>query len=67
MQIHILEEIGPELVAIDSAVRRRELEIRRAQSVEPVGRLYTFAGWTLDETTRDLMSPDWAAGRPDVV
>src|SRR5580704_10940967 len=57
MQIHILEEIRPEVAAIDGAVRRRELEIRRAQPVEPIDRLYTFAGWTLDETTRDLMSP----------
>lgn len=57
MQIHILEEIRPELAAIDGAPRRRELEIRRAQPVEPIDRLYTFAGWTLDETTRDLMSP----------
>jgi two-component system, OmpR family, response regulator len=57
MQIHILEEIRPELAAIDGAVRRRELEIRRPQPVEPIDRLYTFAGWTLDETTRDLMSP----------
>jgi two-component system phosphate regulon response regulator OmpR len=57
MQIHILEEIRPELAAIDGSVRRRELEIRRAQPVEPIDRLYTFAGWTLDETTRDLMSP----------
>ncbi|HEY6521874.1 MAG TPA: winged helix-turn-helix domain-containing protein [Roseiarcus sp.] len=57
MQIHILEEVGPELVAIDNAVRRRELETRRPQSVEPVGRPYMFAGWTLDETTRDLLNP----------
>ena len=57
MQIHILEEIGPELAAIDSGVRRREPEIRRAQPVEPIERLYTFAGWSLDETTRDLVSP----------
>ena len=57
MQIQILEEIRPELAAIDSAVRRRELEIRRAQSGEPIERLYTFAGWTLDETTRELTSP----------
>jgi hypothetical protein len=57
MQIHILEEIRPELAAIDGAPRRRELEIRRAQSVEPIDRPYTFAGWTLDGTTRDLMSP----------
>ena len=41
MQIHILEEIRPESAAVDSAVRRRELEIRRAQSVAPIERLYT--------------------------
>jgi two-component system, OmpR family, response regulator len=64
MQIHILEEVGPELAAIDGAVRRHEPEIRRAQSVEPIERLYTFAGWTLDETTRELMSP--AAQRVDL-
>ena len=57
MQIHILEEAGQELAAIDNAVRRRELEIRRAQAVKPIERLYMFAGWTLDETTRDLISP----------
>jgi two-component system OmpR family response regulator len=57
MQIHILEDVGPELVAIDNAVRRRGLEIGRAQSVEPIERLYIFAGWTLDETTRELLGP----------
>jgi DNA-binding response OmpR family regulator len=57
MQIHILEDVGPELVAIDNAVRRRGLEIGRAQSVEPIERLYMFAGWTLDETTRELLGP----------
>ena len=57
MQIHILEEVGQELAAIDSAVRRRELEIRRAQAVKPIERLYMFAGWTLDETVRDLIGP----------
>jgi two-component system, OmpR family, response regulator len=57
MQIHILEEVGPELTAINSAVRRRELEIRRGQSVAPTEGLYMFAGWTLDETTRDLLGP----------
>jgi two-component system OmpR family response regulator len=57
MQIHILEDVGPELVAIDNAVRRRGGEIGRAQSVEPIERLYMFAGWTLDETTRDLLGP----------
>ena len=48
---------GQELAAIDNAVRRRELEIRRAQAVKPIERLYMFAGWTLDETTRDLIGP----------
>ena len=58
MQIHILEEAGQELAAIDKSVRLRELEIRRAQPVDPSGRLNMFAGWSLDETTRDLTSPD---------
>jgi hypothetical protein len=57
MQIHILEEAGQGLAAIDKSVRRREIEIRRAQTVEPIERLHLFAGWGLDETTRDLMSP----------
>ena len=58
MQIHILEEIKPELAAIeDAVVRRRELEIHTAQAVEPIERLYVFAGWALDETTRDLIGP----------
>ncbi len=58
MQIHILEEIKPELAAIENAVvRRRELEIHSAQAVEPIERLYVFAGWALDETTRDLIGP----------
>ena len=60
MQIYILEEAGPELAAIDNTLRRRELEIRRAQSVQPIERLYMFMGWTLDETARDLIDP---AGR----
>ena len=57
MQIHILEDAGQELAAIDEAVRRREAAIRRAQAVKPIERLYMFAGWMLDETTRDLISP----------
>jgi hypothetical protein len=57
MQIHILEEAGQELAAIDNTVRRRELEIRRTQAVKPIERLYTFAGWTLDETVRDSLVP----------
>jgi DNA-binding response OmpR family regulator len=57
MQIHILEEAGQGLAAIDKSVRRRDLDIRRAQPVEPIERLHLFAGWSLDETTRDLTSP----------
>ena len=57
MQIHILEDVGPEPAAIDNAVRLRGLEVGRARSVEPIERLYMFAGWTLDETTRDLLGP----------
>ena len=57
MQIHILEDAGQELAAIDQAVRRREAAIRRARAIKPVDRLSMFAGWTLDETTRDLISP----------
>ncbi len=60
MQIHILEEAGQAVAAIDKSVRSRELEIRRAQPVEPIERLHLFAGWSLDDTTRDLTSP---AGR----
>jgi DNA-binding response OmpR family regulator len=57
MQIRIHEEAGQGLAAIDKSVRRRELEIPRAQPTEPIDRLNMFAGWTLDETTRDLISP----------
>ena len=55
MQIRILEEAGQELAAIDNVVPRRELEIRRAEVVKPIERFYLFAGWTLDETVRDLI------------
>ena len=57
MQIHILEDAGQELAAIDSAIGRREVAIRRAQAVKPIERLCMFAGWTLDETVRDLIGP----------
>jgi two-component system, OmpR family, response regulator len=57
MQIHILEEAGQELAAIDNAAGRRELEVRRAQAVRQIERLHMFAGWSLDETVRDLIGP----------
>jgi DNA-binding winged helix-turn-helix (wHTH) protein len=40
-------------------VRRRDVE-RRTRVAKPVERLYLFAGWTHEETARDLFSP---AGR----
>jgi DNA-binding response OmpR family regulator len=60
MRILILGDGGEDAAAIESAIREREVVIRRANTVEPVERFYLFAGWTLEETTRDLVSP---AGR----
>jgi DNA-binding response OmpR family regulator len=57
MQIHILDDAGQGLAAIDKPGRRRELEIPRAQPIDPIERFYMFAGWSLDETTRDLTGP----------
>ena len=57
MRILILGDGGEDAAAIESAIRAREVVIRRANTVEPVERIYLFAGWTLDETARDLVSP----------
>ena len=57
MRILILGYAGEELAGIESAIREREAEIRRADAVEPVERVYVFAGWTLEETARNLVSP----------
>jgi two-component system, OmpR family, response regulator len=57
MRILILGDAGEELAGIESAIREREVEIRRADAVEPAERLYAFAGWTLEETARNLVSP----------
>jgi two-component system, OmpR family, response regulator len=57
MQIHILEEAGQERAAIDNASWRREAQIRRAEAIRPIEPVYMFAGWSLDETARDLISP----------
>ena len=57
MQMHILEDAGQELAAIDNAIRRRDADTRRAQAVRPIERLYMFAGWSLDEAARDLIGP----------
>jgi two-component system, OmpR family, response regulator len=60
MRIFNLDEAGQESAASEDAVRERDIEVRRADAVKPVERLYLFAGWTLEETARDLFSP---AGR----
>ena len=60
MRILILDDASEDLAAIENAIRGHEIEIRRADAVEPIERLYVFAGWTLEETARDLVSP---AGR----
>jgi two-component system, OmpR family, response regulator len=57
MQIHMIEEAGVDLAAIDSLVRRPEQETPGASFNDSSERLYLFAGWTLDETTRDLIGP----------
>jgi two-component system, OmpR family, response regulator len=60
MRILILDDADRESSMIENAVREREAEIRRADAMRPIERLYLFAGWTLEETARDLVSP---AGR----
>jgi two-component system, OmpR family, response regulator len=60
MRIFNLDEAGQESAASEDAVRERDVEVRRADAVKPVERLYLFAGWRLEETARDLFNP---AGR----
>ncbi len=57
MRILILGGDGEELAAIDTAIWAREGEVRRAYEFELVDKQYAFAGWTLDEAARDLVSP----------
>jgi len=57
MRILILDKADQDGAAIKSAVRERDVEIRRADAVKPLERLYLFAGWTLEQTSRDLFSP----------
>jgi DNA-binding response OmpR family regulator len=64
MRILILDDAREDLAAITNAIRDHEVEIRRADPVEPAERLYVFAGWTLEETARYLVSP--AARRVDL-
>jgi len=58
MRILTLDDAGQESAVLENAFRERDFDIRRA--VEPVEQVYVFAGWTLEETARDLFSP---AGR----
>jgi len=60
LRILILGDGREDAAAIESAIREREVVIRRAYTVEPFEQFYLFAGWTLEETTRNLISP---AGR----
>jgi two-component system, OmpR family, response regulator len=60
MRILILNDAGRDRALIEDAVRARDVEIRRADALKPIERFYLFAGWTLEETARDLFSP---AGR----
>jgi DNA-binding response OmpR family regulator len=72
MRILLLDDDNQDLAAIESALRLGEIEIRSTgaaglPNVAPVrGALdwptaaegfYAFAGWTLDATARDLVSP----------
>src|SRR6516165_1951878 len=57
MRILILGDGGEDAAAIESAIRQREVVIRRANTVEPFEQFYLFAGWTLEETARNLVSP----------
>lgn len=60
MRILIVDDAGQDRAATENAVQERDVETRRADDVLPIERLYLFAGWTLEETARDLVSP---AGR----
>src|SRR5271154_672498 len=60
MRILVLDDADHQGTVVENAVRGRDGEIRRAHAVVPIERLYLFAGWTLEETARDLVSP---AGR----
>jgi two-component system OmpR family response regulator len=57
MGILILDEVDKQRTAAESAFRERNAEIGRPDSVVPIERLYFFAGWRLEETARDLVSP----------
>jgi DNA-binding response OmpR family regulator len=72
VRILILDDDNQGLAAIETALRRGGIEIHNAgaaavanaspgrESLDlpaPAERLYVFAGWTLDATARDVVSP----------
>lgn len=72
MRILILDDDNQDLAAFESALRLGEIEIQSAgdmttsraaskrwslASPAPADHVYAFAGWTLDATARDLVSP----------
>jgi two-component system, OmpR family, response regulator len=60
MRILILDGADPERPVAENTIPGRDAEIGRADTVMPIERLYLFAGWRLEETARDLVTP---AGR----
>jgi two-component system, OmpR family, response regulator len=60
MRILILDDADQEVAVMENPIRERGSKIRRAGALEPIEQFYLFAGWTLEETARDLISP---AGR----
>jgi hypothetical protein len=57
MRILIVDDAGQDRAATENAFQERDVETRRADDVLPIERLYLFAGWTLEETARDLVIP----------
>jgi two-component system OmpR family response regulator len=57
MGILILNDVDKQRTAAESAFREPNAEIGRPDFVVPIERLYFFAGWRLEETARDLVSP----------
>ncbi len=60
MRILILDESDQEPALVENVIRERDAKIQREDALRPIERYYLFAGWTLEETARDLVSP---AGR----
>ena len=57
MRILILGHDGHDLAAVENAIRQGDIEFRHTGADAPRDRVHVFAGWTLDETARDLVNP----------